>query len=163
VGVEEKHSVETAIARGMENAARAKPAAEVLRDDEIQNVIRRETRKIMEARQPWRTDRLTTFESADARPGERRRPAMIEERPSDRLTSWEHGAGKNGSEMRSANTVTKKKSTENPQLTSGRHRSQPGTVFGRLRIGGPSGDRRPKRRALQRETEWTKSTTATAT
>jgi hypothetical protein len=52
VGAEEKHSVETEIARGMENAARAKPAAEVLRGVEIQNAIRREKGKIKKAQQP---------------------------------------------------------------------------------------------------------------
>jgi hypothetical protein len=85
--VEEKHSMETVTAQGMENTARVKPAAEVLCSDEIQNAIRRETGKIPEARQPWRTDRRTAFESADVRPGESRRPAMTKERLGDRLTS----------------------------------------------------------------------------
>jgi hypothetical protein len=52
VGIEEKHSVETEIVRGMENAAQAKPTAEVLRGDEIQNVIQRAKEKITKARQP---------------------------------------------------------------------------------------------------------------
>jgi hypothetical protein len=52
VGIEEKHSVETEIARGMENAAQAKPTAEVLRGDEIQNAIQRAKEKITKARQP---------------------------------------------------------------------------------------------------------------
>jgi hypothetical protein len=70
VGAEEKHLVEIEIAQGMENAAWAKPAAEVLHGDEIQNTIQREKGKITKARQPWRTDRRTAFESADVRPGE---------------------------------------------------------------------------------------------
>jgi hypothetical protein len=98
----------------MENAARAKPTAKVLRGDETQNTIRREMGKNTEARQPWRTDQRTAFESADARPGERRRPSMTEEKQGDRLTSWEHGAGKNGSEMWSPKIVTKKKINREP-------------------------------------------------